>query len=429
MTASNGMASPVDVLRYKPGWTFRLERDGALYLRAVASLDDARGPGERPVTGRISVDESRLSDRFYLGERLRQLLIAMAVHEVDEWLAIDGETVREAHSEPEAAEYAIGIAPTCAPQPVESIRPRRPTPSLLTVARDMTSVWSGLLPAVNIDDPVLNGPRPKWATGISWRAATCVPGYRSGFCDDSEREDPVTIIDPEFCPYGIYLPYRCDWVLPASTPSLASDTPTEPDYIRDASDQLDAVTAFHVANELWRGSASGDPSLMSSATDVTGAGGAVHPVTAVGTLLDAFQGYGAATSDGQGGGIPIIHAPSSIVTSLIANYLVNQQGDILYGPCGSLVSYGPGYPVDGTGNFGPGGDVAGAGNEWIYITGAVEYALGPISVFPTAPEDQVDRRSNAFQIWAQRQAIHRFDPLCVFACKAYVPTPANAGMV
>lgn len=298
-------------------------------------------------------------------------------------------------------------------QAIPGIKVKPPPVSLLSVATNLSG---------QLGNPGVGG-GPAWKSGVAWRSAACAPGYRWSYCgynDSTVKQDPADINAPGFLPYTIYVPYRCDWVTTERQPTTEGGSIGASDYRQDANDELEAVTPFHVSQELWTGSIEADnPSLENSAVDVTGSG-AVHPVTALGTLMDAWAS-GSADHNSQGGGIPVIHAPWSIVVSLIANHIISQQGDAYYGP-GCYVSPGPGYPTDGSG--GPNGDDAGEGNVWMYLSGPVEYALGDPEEIPDDESAHWDRRANAWQVWAQRQAIHRFDPCSVFAVETYVPSPA-----
>lgn len=329
----------------------------------------------------------------------------------------------------------MGEAATKGPgfQPMPGIRPERPPVSLLTVARKMPRL---LTPSADSQDgaiPQVTG-QPGWKGGVAWRSINCVPGYGWPFCGaEQDRESTASLLDPAFYPYMLYVPYRCDWVLSGSQETTSGDTINVEDYRDDARDQLDALTPWLMSNELWVGAIETEnPSLMSTATDVSATSGdPVHPVTGLETLLDAFYNCASLNSGGSfsagGSGVPIVHAPMSVVVSLMANHVVSQQGDVFYGP-NCRVSPGPGYPIDGEGEWGPGGEPAGENNEWMFISGPVEYAEGDIDVLPTDQEAHWDRRANTYIITAQRLVIHRFDPCCVYACKVFNPSPAGSAV-
>lgn len=286
-------------------------------------------------------------------------------------------------------------------EPISGIAPVKPAAgSLLNVARTLQGTWrSGV----------------SWRRGVNCGVDGDGPGFRREFCGSTDLEDPLDLTIPEVFPYEIYVPYQCDWV------PLGSEQP----YIDDAKASLDAVTDWHVSRELWTGATEAEnDSLQSVATDES-ATDPVHPVTAVGTLLEAWSDCTQQSGDGKRG--PIVHVPAAFLTSLIANHVINQQGDVYYGPMGSLVSGGPGYPTGTSAR--PTGVDAGEEDGWIYISGPVEYAVDVITVAPDREAAHHDSRTNAYRFWAQRWAISRFDPCCVFAVKVYQPSPTDSGGV
>jgi len=288
-------------------------------------------------------------------------------------------------------------------QTIPALPLTRPVPSLLTTARQ--------IPAKPIEHVDLGAGQDlqipyNWRSGVQWRSPAGHKGERQTWCSSSITfATAAAITQPAFYPYIIDVPYSCDWVY------------EDADYRQDAVDQLDAVTPWHVSNELWTGTAEPlNKNLQTSATDVSAAS-AVHPVTALGTLLEAY-------SDCSQAGGAVIHCPLSTIVSLLHAGLVKQQGDLYFGPGGCLVSSGPGYPTAATGT-GPGGANAGTGNVWMYITGPIEYALGDIEITPDGGEAHYDQRRNRYEVVAQRLAIHRFDPVCVYACKTFTPSPGQ----
>jgi hypothetical protein len=380
------------------GWVTETEQEhGHRYLRVSRSVRDVNGPGERVLCGRIR------APRALGGAAWLALVAALTVHEALE------QTVgsRLAHGVPGTPLLRIGEFPPppdpkgAGFEPIPSIKPRQPTPSLLTVARGLPAGF-------------------EWRTGISWRSAVCAPGFRWPFCPDAEtvaagKPDPNEIIKPQFYPYTIGVNYACDWI--------RWDDTNEYGYIDDAKAQCDAVTPWHMSRELWTGEIEPqNPSLISVAVDVS-ADVAVHPVTALGMLLEAYFNCPAdGTDTGSGTGTPVVHVPYSVLGALIANHVVNQQGDFYVGP-NCFVSPGPGYPI--------GSDAAPANENdslsadaWMYVSGPIEYAVDPVAVL----DDNFDRRTNRYQALAERRVIHRFDPCCVFAVGVYVPSPIDPAM-
>lgn len=276
-------------------------------------------------------------------------------------------------------------------QPIAATRPVRPAVSLLTSARRLVG---------------------EWHSGVSWRDPSPLVGYRRAYCNTDTAEDAAEITQPQFYPYTVYVPYACDWVV------------DDADYRADATAAADAITPWHMARELWTGATeSANPSLQSEAASLAGIGTAVHPITALGQLLEAYEDC--SQTGGAGADGALIHAPTQAVVALMAHGVVKQVGDVYYGPGGCIVSPGPGYPTDATGT-GPSGHAdAGSGNVFMYVTGPVRYQHDDVGVPLTDQEAHFDRRRNRYEITAQRMAIAIFDPSCVFATKAYIPSPTQ----
>lgn len=283
-------------------------------------------------------------------------------------------------------------------QPLGAIPSQAATPNLLTSARK--------LPAGT-----------KWQTGVAFRSTLPLNASRRAFCASGDLVAAADFDKPEFYPYLVYVPYECDEVLDVPIKDNEGNDIWVPNYEIEALNALEQMTAWHMSRELWMGDTEADnPSLVNTASDVSAAS-AVHPDTALGTLIEAFW-------DCSQGAVPTIHAPIAAVTSLMSHGLCKQVGDVYYGPGGSVISPGPGYPTATTGT-GPGGANAGTGNVWMYVTGPVEYEMNPGILYPDRAEAFFDRRTNRYEITAQRLAIHRFDTTCVFACKTYVPSPGQ----
>lgn len=279
--------------------------------------------------------------------------------------------------------------------PAPAIRPSEPAISILTSARRLTGV--------------------DWRTGISARAAACQRAHTWPECPalTDRKCEPDTQGPVEWDPFWMYVPGRCEWV---SDPL---------GFAAEQGELLTAATASQVARFLWTGevdtnpvpTVTTNPSLMNCATDIS-ATSAVDPVTAFATLL---ANYEQCTNTA---GSPTFHVPSVLIPWLMNAYLIRQEGNVYRGPSGALVSPGPNYPTDGP--FGPGGAVAASGEAWMYITGTVEYALGDVVLLP---EDEKARflsgnRQNAYEVWAEREALVRFDCCCVFAVLTRQPSPS-----
>lgn len=313
-------------------------------------------------------------------------------------------------------------------QPIGPIEVQAPTPSILTTARDRSRDDFGVsapVPAgVNLPDGSLPPSTASWRSGIAWTPATCQPSSSWEDCPA-----PGTVTDEAAAtngpvkswPFWIYTPLTCEW----------TTDPAEVD--RQVAALTEAHTAYRMGRAIWMGDGLQvtveQPTLRRSATDVTPAGGAVDLDDAVALLLGAYE----ENTGGNGGAV--LHIPSIEMTAALGGLpgggrIATLEGNFYRGPLGALVSPGPGYPwgasTEGADGFGPivangdGIDPDYAGTEedelWVYVTGPVEYALGEIIVTSTPPGDI--SRQNVHETWANRQAIFRFDPCAVWACKA-----------
>ena len=190
-----------------------------------------------------------------------------------------------------------------------------------------------------------------------------------------------------------------------------------------------ASTAWEFGREFWTGETvnsvvPNNPSLQlpfpGSVFPTSHIGSSViDPVVGMGNLIQAYE-------DGTHEGGALVHAPAIVMPYLLAEKQITQQGDIYLGPCGTIVVPGPGYPVSGaTGPktlAAPTGMTAAANQAWMFITGPVEKALTDIVIRPEDPAMRFfDPRTNLWRVWAERQAIYRFDPAAVWAQLISVP--------
>lgn len=332
--------------------------------------------------------------------------------------------------------------------PIGHIEPVPPVPSLLTSARllgtngqsiaaDRMEVGTGLVVTPDDQGRYLDGQdnertvsRYTWATGVAWNQANCVLSHPKRRC----LPDGFTTVAPEgFGPavqtdaFFQYVTMECE---------MLSDV-TYPQLLEVARSVADATAAWAVAQALWFGHPSlpddpTQPTLRRNAQDVSGGVGLAFAL-AVARLLSEY----AEATGGKGGAV--LHVPDVLIPPLQSTWLLRQQGDVYLGPLGCVISPGPGYP-HGTfadGPLAPGplktetpdhgvtpstyfGTPSSA--EWIYCTGPLQYALGDIRMLP---EDEIAQRGfltqNKTDVWAERQAIVRFDPCTVFAALANNP--------
>lgn len=331
---------------------------------------------------------------------------------------------------------------------VDSIQPVAPSPSLLTVSRDRTSDGFGQVPGgldadtvatLRAGDPDelarIQARLTSWRTGITWSLRACQPSYAEKLCpaydpDDPEdrRHAPADNDGPvHVAPFKLYAPLSCQWTSQAAGQRLADD----------ARGLLSAHTARGIARALWLGEGLDDlpgaPTLRRSATNITPVPGT--PID----LDDAVAALLAAYDDCTGGsGGAVLHIPGTLMVNAQGGIpgggtVARMEGNFYRGPLGSVISPGPGYPHGASSNdhggFGPLDDETpdegvtpstylgnAADQVWVYVTGPLEYAAGEIVVMPEREEERRNyMRTNTYEVWAERMAIVRFDPCCVFA--------------
>jgi len=309
--------------------------------------------------------------------------------------------------------------------PVEGIRPVAPRPSLITSCRKLSDAGIDYKPTL---DEYGIPSSPGWQQGITFRDTSLMASGIWPYSPGNAHADKVAAVQATvavFMPFQIYLPVACDDLTFARDAAL----------VAEAESNAEAGTAWNLARELWTGATVNsvvvnNPSLQNPFPGPVGGpvgafpaanviAGPIDPVVAMGNLLQAYE-----DATQQGGAM--FHVPAIAIPYLMAEKVVGQEGDLYRGPGGSIVVPGPGYPT--TGPTGPKtaatptGVVAGANQAWMYVTGPVEYDLTPIVIRPEAQEMRFfDPRTNLWRVWAERQAIYRFDPTSVFAELITVP--------
>lgn len=299
-----------------------------------------------------------------------------------------------------------------AKQPIDRIAYIAPVPSILTSARRL--------------------PGGDWSTGIAWTPSLCVASSVWEWCPPSSEpaaekttNDVPAGVATE--PFTVYTPVDCVWVTTEAGERLEA-------LVTEATE---VHTARAVARALWLGEGLTDiaddtyglpPTLRRSATDVTPGGVPAVLDNVVAILLAAYD----EATGGAGGAT--LHIPTALITGALGGTTGGgrvcwPEGNLYRGPCGSVVSPGPGYPdgpsANGADGFGPLVDddpevYAGNGYDeaWVYVSGPVEYDASPVMVLPESDADRRINRRNTFEVIAERQAIVRVDPCGVFAARA-----------
>ena len=291
-----------------------------------------------------------------------------------------------------------------------AIVPKAPETSILTTADPFPGDFVGTDDAGNFH----------WRTGVEFRTPESMQGAADSTCRTSEspdRYDPDEITRAEFQPMSVYFPYGCSGFV------------DEDAFKQEALDKNHSNIAFQVAREIWTGAATGNPSLQSPPGGTSTDDGAqvlvqdddgVSPTTAVSLALASWE-------ECAQGGIAMAHVPGVLIPDLIDKGLVSRVGGRLVTPVGHLVSPGPGYPQS-AGAWGPrtaatpAGEAAAAGEAWVYVSSVVEID-GPydVTIQHTHTEFWKDRE-NRFLTMPEAWVAYRFDPSCVFAVKATIPT-------
>lgn len=268
-------------------------------------------------------------------------------------------------------------------QPVAPIKVEAPPSSILTAARR--------LPAGT-----------NWRGGIAHLPNGCSSANNWPTCDVDEAPEPkcapTDVSVAEFDSWQIYVPDGCD-VAPFWTE----------DWNARSAEALEAYTAWALSRELDTGAATANPSLRSTADDISGAG-AVNVSAAISTLIRARVEAGF-------GGVMTAHIPAWLIPPALDHYQLEPNGPATTSLGLVRVSLGPGYT--GIGPTTTGNVVPAAGQGYIYMTGPVEYELSPVESLLSDHRDQ-NLRTNMIEAYAERFAIYRFDPCGVFAVLASV---------
>lgn len=291
-------------------------------------------------------------------------------------------------------------------QPIARIPVQAPSPSILTSAR-----------------PLPEG--TNWSTGVAWTPVSCHPSSAWPRCPSSAQlaagKAAATGLDGAVHTdaFVIYTPLDCDWA-------------TQDDVDSAAVEVTDVHTARGIARAAWLGEGLPDvadqPSFRRSATDVSG--GVTSALDDALALL--LAAYNAATG-GLGGGV--LHVPTTLLPAALGGTgggarIAWPEGNLYRGPGGVVVSPGPGYPdglsATGVNGFGPISAEGpptlykgnGANEAWIYLTGPIEFAVGPVRAVSATPGVF---RTNKIETLGERDAIVRFDPCSVFAVKTVNP--------
>lgn len=234
-----------------------------------------------------------------------------------------------------------------------------------------------------------------WRREVSYTPEGCRAPDAVPACGDITKPDSVVQEAVTFKPFGI-----------VSTDGCNDPWATNEEFFDRAERTLDMGQSAILARELLQSTVTSNLDLASTAIDVSPGGTAVGWVEAATALLYNMMNAGYV-------GDVLFHAPSWLLPSFNASQVgnVDPATRIAYiGP--HPVAFDAGY----SGLIGPGGDAGDAvPNEagWVYATGPVEYAFGPL--FDEDVTIASDNTKNDRYVVAERPGIVRFDPCQVFA--------------
>lgn len=233
-----------------------------------------------------------------------------------------------------------------------------------------------------------------WEQGAQYIPEGCVTPITGPICIDPYPEKPDN--DPaeplDFQPFMIIADDGCN------DPWADAD-----EHYDRATRHLDMAQSNLIAKELLDSSV-GNPSLQSTAVDVSG-GGANNWTAALAALFYNMNNAGYV-------GDVTVHIPPWLEPAALASRAAFH--DV---PTGITYSGNNPFAVDSgySGLIGPGGAAAGAAGGvagWVYATGPVEYDIGPLLTDIAA---SADNATNSRYAIAERPAIVRFDTCHVFA--------------
>lgn len=316
-------------------------------------------------------------------------------------------------------------------QPVDPIAPARPSPSLLTSARDRSGDQFGANPAPVPPNPAPEGAlapmRERWRSGITWNTVDCNPAHNWERCPSAvtTKADPTGLNPPvQTESFWIYTTLEVDWH------NMTEEAPLD-QYVLDLNE---AHTPFAVARALWMGEGLPDdalqPTLRRNAADIT-VGDPMDLDDGIAVLLARYE----AQTGGSGGAI--LHVPSQLaVSGLIGGAqggarVAWPEGNLYRSVLGAVLCPGPGYPQGPSPQAAPTGfgpkvadgppsTYKGTDSDeyWVYVTGPVEYALAQQRIVPAEERQQrAPMLMNKYQVWAERAGVVRFDPCAAFAVR------------
>ena len=267
----------------------------------------------------------------------------------------------------------------------------------------------------SVSDGRASGAIPdKWKSGVCWDPIGCAPSCIWPHSNDPLNEDnggPITYpTDENGDRFKTVTDVTRAYAFPFDIAHGINEgdcrTKTAEQVAARAQRELAANTPVQVANYL-------SVSLANVATALPGTS-AVPISTAVGLLMEARSIDG-----GSGGGV--IHIPDIAVGAAQSELMLTRGGTRYTSIYGAPVVVGPGLK-----NINPDTGLieTEVGVAWLYVSGAVDYALDPIETISNQIEWDQARQNQIRKVIVERRALVRHDPCGVHAVRVSLPSKA-----
>lgn len=275
----------------------------------------------------------------------------------------------------------------------------------------------------------------RWSSGIEFNGQECVTTYSFPYCGTTAD----TVVDDQegktqrFAPFRVYASAACDSVLESE----------DPEFVSLVQQKLEASISWQIARQLWTGSIDATQPFLQDVAQEAATGSGISDIEAViGVLIQRY-----ADTAKQGGWI--LHAPPLLIGKMLNANLVELVNGQYIGPYGQPVAALQGYPAMAVSDdtslttwtasaYGPAYDDTGTANDeggavgvaplgqssvdqsWMFISGRVEWAMRPFRAQPDSFRGRTQQnRTNRYVVYADTDAIVRFDPCAVFAQLVY----------
>jgi hypothetical protein len=255
-------------------------------------------------------------------------------------------------------------------------------------------------------DPPPAGDDDRWTEGLAYEPETCVGFTTVAACtaDDMGDPDARTVGNVDYVPFVVLVEDACT--------TLSGDRGVR-DRLRR---QLDQVTSYAIAAELWTGTvaqAESYPNLYLTAPDTAAA--PFDVVTASAQPMHIALGLlEQALGDCLHGQRGMIHVPRLALPDASRLTAFRRSGSVLLTDVDNIVVPDAGYPV-GSGAEPDGQAAATATQAWIFATGMVTVRQTAPTVVPDLDSQAVRTRDNRRIYRAWRTVAATFDPCCRLA--------------